>query len=54
MSIPHLLIGRRDFLAIPQWPEPWGKPADEAVRSTCFGCHAPAKARDFVFIRYAP
>ena len=31
-----------------------GKPADEAVHSTCFSCHEPAKARDFVFTRYAP
>ena len=31
-----------------------GKPADEAVHNTCFPCHAPGKARDFVFTRYAP
>ena len=31
-----------------------GKPADEAVHNTCFPCHEPAKARDFVFTRYAP
>ena len=31
-----------------------GKPADEAVHNTCFSCHEPAKARDFVFTRYAP
>ena len=31
-----------------------GKPADEAVHDTCFACHEPAKARDFVFTRYAP
>jgi hypothetical protein len=31
-----------------------GKPADEAVHKTCFACHEPAKARDFVFTRYAP
>ena len=30
------------------------KPADEAVHKTCFACHEPAKARDFVFTRYAP
>lgn len=30
-----------------------GKPADEAVHKTCFGCHAPAKDRDFVFTRYS-
>ena len=30
-----------------------GKPADEAVLQTCFRCHVPAKARDFVFTRYA-
>ena len=30
-----------------------GKPADEAVHRTCFGCHAPAKDRDFVFTRYS-
>jgi hypothetical protein len=31
-----------------------GKPADEAVHKTCFPCHEPAKARDFVFTHYAP
>ena len=31
-----------------------GTPADEAVHNTCFSCHEPAKARDFVFTRYAP
>jgi hypothetical protein len=32
------------------------KPADEALLKTCFPCHEPvkAKARDFVFTRYAP
>lgn len=30
-----------------------GKPADEAVHRTCFPCHEPAKARDFVFTHYA-
>ena len=31
-----------------------GKPADEAMHKTCYPCHEPAKARDFVFTRYAP
>jgi hypothetical protein len=31
-----------------------GKPADEAVHKTCFSCHEPVIARDFVFTRYAP
>lgn len=31
-----------------------GRPADEAVHRTCFSCHEPVKARDFVFTRYAP
>jgi hypothetical protein len=31
-----------------------GKPADEAKIKTCFPCHEPIKARDFVFTRYAP
>jgi hypothetical protein len=31
-----------------------GKPADEAVHKTCFSCHEPAIARDFVFTHYAP
>src|SRR6516162_3009027 len=31
-----------------------GKPAGEAVHSTCFPCHQIVKARDFVFNRYAP
>ena len=31
-----------------------GKPADEALHNTCYSCHEPVKARDFVFTRYAP
>ncbi len=31
-----------------------GKPDDTAQLKTCFPCHEPAKARDFVFTRYAP
>jgi hypothetical protein len=31
-----------------------GKPADEALLKTCFPCHKPGKARDFVFTHYAP
>jgi Cytochrome P460 len=31
-----------------------GKPAGEAVLRTCYPCHEPVKARDFVFTRYAP
>lgn len=31
-----------------------GEPAAEAVHQNCFRCHEPAKARDFVFTRYAP
>jgi hypothetical protein len=32
-----------------------GKPdAYEATLKTCFPCHEPVKARDFVFTRYAP
>lgn len=31
-----------------------GKPADEAKLKTCFPCHDPIQARDFVFTRYAP
>jgi Cytochrome P460 len=30
-----------------------GKPGDRALHETCFGCHMPAKDRDFVFARYA-
>jgi hypothetical protein len=30
-----------------------GKPADEALHKTCFPCHEPAKARDFLFTHYA-
>lgn len=30
-----------------------GKLADAAVHNACFACHEPAKARDFVFSRYA-
>ena len=31
-----------------------GKPADETLLKTCFPCHEPVKARDFVFTQYAP
>ena len=31
-----------------------GKPAEEALIKTCFPCHVPVKARDFVFTRYSP
>jgi len=31
-----------------------GKPGNEALHKTCFPCHEPAKARDYVFTRYAP
>jgi hypothetical protein len=31
-----------------------GKPGSEALIKTCFPCHEPGKARDFVFTRYAP
>ncbi len=31
-----------------------GKPANGAIVKTCFSCHAPAKAYDYVFTRYAP
>jgi Cytochrome P460 len=30
-----------------------GKPAEAALLKTCFPCHEPVKARDFVFTRYA-
>ena len=31
-----------------------GKPDDTAQLKTCFPCHEPVKARDFVFTQYAP
>ncbi len=31
-----------------------GKPAGAALLKTCFPCHEPVKARDFVFTHYAP
>jgi hypothetical protein len=31
-----------------------GKPASESKMATCYPCHQPIKARDFVFTRYAP
>jgi hypothetical protein len=31
-----------------------GKPDGEAVEKTCYGCHLPAKSRDFVYTHYAP
>ena len=30
-----------------------GNPADEALLKTCFPCHEPVKARDFIFTHYA-
>ena len=31
-----------------------GKPAPEAKLKTCYPCHEPIKARDFVFTKYTP
>jgi hypothetical protein len=31
-----------------------GKPDSEALHKTCFNCHQPAKANDFLFTHYAP
>jgi hypothetical protein len=31
-----------------------GKPGNQALHETCFGCHIPAKDHDYVFTRYAP
>jgi hypothetical protein len=31
-----------------------GKPADEAKMKTCYPCHVPIQARDYVFTQYAP
>lgn len=31
-----------------------GKPAPEAKMKTCFPCHEPIKARDYLFTRYTP
>lgn len=31
-----------------------GKPDDKADLKTCFPCHVPVKARDYIFTRYAP
>jgi Cytochrome P460 len=31
-----------------------GKPADAAKLKTCYPCHVPIKARDYVFTHYAP
>jgi hypothetical protein len=31
-----------------------GKPAAEKKMATCFSCHEPIKARDYVFTKYAP
>jgi Cytochrome P460 len=31
-----------------------GKPTDEALLKTCFPCHVPVKARDYIFTQYAP
>src|SRR5271154_3565766 len=31
-----------------------GNPANEALLKTCFPCHVPVKAHDFVFTHYAP
>jgi hypothetical protein len=34
--------------------DPDGKPAPEAPLKTCFPCHEPVQARDFIFTRYSP
>jgi hypothetical protein len=31
-----------------------GKPAGQAMHKTCFPCHEPARASDYVFTHYAP
>jgi hypothetical protein len=31
-----------------------GKAAGEALHETCFPCHQPARARDFVYTHYSP
>jgi hypothetical protein len=31
-----------------------GKPVPQAALKGCYSCHVPAKARDFIFTRYAP
>jgi Cytochrome P460 len=31
-----------------------GKPGDQALHTTCFPCHQPAKDHDYVFTHYAP
>lgn len=31
-----------------------GRPSDQALHQKCFPCHAPFKASDYVFTRYAP
>jgi hypothetical protein len=31
-----------------------GKPAPDAKLKTCFPCHEPIKARDYLFTRYTP
>lgn len=33
---------------------PNGKSADDTLLKTCFPCHAPAKATDLIYTRYAP
>jgi Cytochrome P460 len=30
-----------------------GKASDEALHQKCFGCHVPAKDRDYIYTRYA-
>jgi hypothetical protein len=31
-----------------------GKPVDEALLKSCFSCHVPVKARDYLFTHYTP
>ena len=31
-----------------------GKPVADTALKSCFSCHEPARAHDFVFTRYAP
>ena len=44
----------REFERVLRVTEEQIKPVDDARLKTCFPCHEPIKARDFVFTRYTP
>jgi hypothetical protein len=56
-NVQFMVKGSRTYAATGGWGFAQfkdGKPDPAAALKTCFPCHDPVKARDFVFTRYAP